>query len=55
MVAVSPLIDHNRAKLAFCPKKMYSGKNLKGTAVVKKLWDSICREIKIPQIIINLV
>ncbi|XP_034293285.1 fibronectin type III domain-containing protein 7 isoform X1 [Pantherophis guttatus] len=24
MVAVSPLIDHNRAKLAFCPKKMYS-------------------------------
>ncbi|KAM6454353.1 fibronectin type III domain-containing protein 7 [Liasis olivaceus] len=24
MVAVSPLIDHNRSKLAFCPKKMYS-------------------------------
>ncbi|XP_013917253.1 PREDICTED: fibronectin type III domain-containing protein 7 [Thamnophis sirtalis] len=24
MVEVSPLIDHNRAKIAFCPKKMYS-------------------------------
>ncbi|XP_063154431.1 fibronectin type III domain-containing protein 7 isoform X1 [Candoia aspera] len=46
MVAVSPLIDHNRSKLAFCPKKTYSGKNLKGIVIVKKMWDCIYREIE---------